>query len=199
MQFSPLHTGPFYLTETKNEIQIWCRRGNNKKYTCTQLFKTFEANPATQNLCPAMSLQYLRQLAQQHNMPIEYQETKKIEGWCLKPKGMLHILWERGFIDPQKTNRQIWNEFNVDHKKDAEDNNIAGTSLKEMIGNLPDFKNEMTLLKFHASKLQVQLRCSPKYHPKIAGEAIEFCLALTKNTYRQYKLSDKKKNKREIF
>lgn len=58
--------------------------------------------------------------------------------------------------------------------------------------NLPDFKEEVTLLQFRAQQLGVQLRCSPKYHPEIAGEAIEFYWASSKNTYRRHPLKDKR-------
>ena len=57
---------------------------------------------------------------------------------------------------------------------------IPGSGLKEMILNLPDFINEMTLLQYQAQKLGVSIDCSPKYHPEIAGEGIEFCWGLTK-------------------
>ena len=79
-------------------------------------------------------------------------------------------------------------------KKSNQDSNeiIPGSSLKQAIQNLPDFKEEVTLLQYRAHQLEVQLRCSPKYHPEIAGEAIEFCWAASKNTYRRYKLEDKR-------
>jgi hypothetical protein len=40
------------------------------------------------------------EVCKQNNIP--YKVTTKIinEGWNGKPKGMLQILWERGFIDP---------------------------------------------------------------------------------------------------
>lgn len=55
-----------------------------------------------------------------------------------------------------------------------------------------DFKEEITLLQFRAEQLGVKLRCSPKYHPEIAGEAVEFCWASSKNTYRRKKIEDKR-------
>ena len=35
--------------------------------------------------------------------------------------------------------------------------------------------------------------CSPKYHPEIAGEGIEFCWGVAKNTYRGKTISEKKR------
>ena len=49
------------------------------------------------------------------------------------------------------------------------------------------------MLQFRAEQLGVQINCSPKYHPEIAGEAIEFCWGLAKNDYRTKRLKDKKR------
>ena len=38
----------------------------------------------------------------------------------------------------------------------------------------------------------MEICCSPKYHPEIAGESIEFCWAFSKNNYRRCKIEDKK-------
>ena len=44
--------------------------------------------------------QAIQSKAQEHNLPrIEETKAKVIEGWENKPKGLLQILWERGFID----------------------------------------------------------------------------------------------------
>ena len=56
----------------------------------------------------------------------------------------------------------------------------------------------MTLLQLRAEQLGVKLRCSPKYHPEIAGEAIEFCWAQSKNTYRRHKIEDKRTKEKFI-
>ena len=34
--------------------------------------------------------------------------------------------------------------------------------------------------------------CSPKFHPEVAGEGIEFCWGLSKNTYCKYSVEDKR-------
>ena len=103
---------------------------------------------------------------------------------------MLQILWERGFIDSNKSVR----DYSTNGKKSHKDSNkiIPGSSLKELIQNLPDFKEELTLLQFRAQQLGVQVCCSPKYHPEIAGEDVEFCWAMSKNAYRKYQLKVKR-------
>ena len=106
---------------------------------------------------------------------------------------MLQILWERGFLDPTKSVKELMRQYNSDFKKDRETKeSIPGTSLRHIVGNLPDFKQEITLLQFRAKQLGVSIDCSPKFHPEIAGEGIEFCWGLSKNTYRRYSIEDKR-------
>ena len=55
-----------------------------------------------------------------------------------------------------------------------------GTSLKDMMADLPDFVEEKTLLQYHAESRsiedgqQILLIRSPKCHPEVAGEGIEY-------------------------
>ena len=58
--------------------------------------------------------------------------------------------------------------------------------------NLPDFKQEITLLQFRAKQLGVSIDCSLKFHPEIAGEGIEFCWGLSKKSYRKYSIEEKR-------
>jgi hypothetical protein len=44
----------------------------------------------------------LQILCKQKNIPIEEELDEVVEGWEGKPKGMLQIMWERGFVDPSK-------------------------------------------------------------------------------------------------
>ena len=106
---------------------------------------------------------------------------------------MLQILWERGFLDPTKSVKELMRQYNSDFKKNRETKEpIPGTSLRHIVGNLPDFKQEITLLQFRANQLGVSIDCSPKFHPEIAGEGIELCWGLSKNTYRRYSIEDKR-------
>ncbi len=58
-----------------------------------------------------------------------------MEGWEGKPKGVLQILWERGFIDPAKKKE----DHTIDGKKDALGTVDPGTSLKRLMRLLTDF------------------------------------------------------------
>ena len=41
-------------------------------------------------------------IAQSHGLETQCQKDNRKEGWLNKPKGLLQVLWERGFIDGTK-------------------------------------------------------------------------------------------------
>ena len=109
-----------------------------------------------------------------------------------KPKGLLQILWERGYINPDLSGKECVRHYALNGKKDANGDINPETNLKETVSNLPDFKKELTLLQFCAHQLGVTVDCSPKYHPEIVGKGIEFCWGIAKNNYRGRTLAEKK-------
>ena len=75
------------------------------------------------------TLKQLQTICERNNLPIEKIEQKIVEGWSGKPKGMLQVLWERGFIDPDKKE----SDYTVCGKKD-DFQNLIPTQVCE---NLP--------------------------------------------------------------
>ena len=73
-------------------------------------------------------------------------------------------------------------------KKNAQNEVDLSTLLEYLISNLPDFKAELTQLQFMARKFGATVKCSPKYHPEIAGKGIEFNWGCAKKWYRQQPL-----------
>ena len=57
-----------------------------------------------------------------------------------------------------------------------------------------DFMQEITLLQYHAGKMGVIIDRTPKCHPEIAGEGVEFAWALAKLKYRRAPIG-RKRNK----
>jgi hypothetical protein len=43
----------------------------------------------------------LKKIAENNGIRTIFQEQKKEEGWEGKPKGMLQVLWEQGWVDEQ--------------------------------------------------------------------------------------------------
>jgi hypothetical protein len=106
-------------------------------------------------------------------LPTMYLHIPISEGWVDKPKGTTQELYERGLLKPGKNTLQ---------KKSS-----------ILLKNLPDFTNKLTQLQYIGSLLDVYIDCSPKFHPEIADEGVEFCWGLSKNTYMLYPIKDKKK------
>ena len=76
--------------------------------------------------------------------------------------------------------------------KDEYGHTIPNTSLKEMMNSLVDFSEEETLLHYHGRLLGVTVDRTPKCHPEIAGEGIEYCWAAAKMSYCQLRISEKR-------
>ena len=65
--------------------------------------------------------------------------------------------------------------------------------LKYLMGLLPDFVNEKTLLHFHGEKLGCIIYNSPKCTPEIAGEGIEYDWGVSKLYYKAQDIDRKRK------
>jgi hypothetical protein len=133
------------------------------------------------------------------------ERPKIIEGWMGKPKGAFQVLFERGFIQVKdhQTVADAFKSYTMAGKKNDAGVVIVSTSIKEMISSLPGFVDEKTLLQFHAEgrsiddSQQITLIRSPKCHPEVAGEGIEYDWAASKSWYRE--LPAVKKNTKEKF
>ncbi len=130
----------------------------------------------------------LQERAKNFNLPVEKEVDQIEEGWVGKPKGMLQVLWERGFIDPAKG----WNDYTLNRKKDNFGNIIFATSVKSLTQSLLDFLEEETLLQYHGRLIGVLVDQTPICHPELAGEGIEYCWACSKGFYRCLPLKSKK-------
>jgi hypothetical protein len=86
------------------------------------------------------------------------------EGWEGKPEGMLQILFERGFINPERMS-----EYTVDGKNDAFGNHVTDTCLRYWMDQLSDFQDEETLLQYHGRQIGGKVDRMPKCHPEMAG------------------------------
>ena len=135
-----------------------------------------------------------KDIALKHEIPLKYSHPKVIEGWMNKPKGIMQILFERGFVDGTLSVND-YTEKGLKNRNGPIDTSIK---FKDIISNLPDFVNEQSRLQYFANKLGVTVKSSPKYHPEIAGEGIEYCWGLSKGWYRKQSLS-LKKNKQGFY
>jgi len=134
-----------------------------------------------------MTVRELRKIASNLGMATTRTVTQRfITGWAGKGKGLLQVLWERGWIDDTKTSQ---------YKKVVIDD--AGFPVKEfslemMLDSCVDFANETTQLEYICKSLGAEALITTKYHAEYAGEGIEYSWGAAKAMYRRYPLASKK-------
>jgi len=109
-----------------------------------------------------------------------------------KQKGILQVLWERGFIDEANIN-----QYTMDGRKDAFGVHQPQTSLKHLLSSCTDFEEEESLLQSMGRRMGVLVDRTPKCHCELAGEGIEYSWGCSKNYYRSLPLKEKKT--KELF
>ena len=187
MNFVPSDAEPYWMTEAE-------KHSNRKDRPSGKKIKRFRNKGdllkelQSRGVSAKGRKDELQILCKQNNIPIEEELDEVVEGWEGKPKGMLQILWERGFVDPSKKKE----DYTLQGKKDAFGKVNPETSLKHLMSLLTDFIEEETLLQYHARLLKVKVVRTPKCHPEIAGEGIEYGWGCGKGFYRRLPLSAKK-------
>ena len=100
MQFAEDDLGPCYFSESERIIRrhdIDTGESREVENTKAKLISLLKESGVSD---PCGNKEKLQELAKARGLPIKY--TKKVikEGWVMKPKGALQILYERGWIDP---------------------------------------------------------------------------------------------------
>ena len=118
----------------------------------------------------------LVELSRLKNVDVIKNEKSIREGWCGKPKGMLHILYERGHIDKSLvTNPRIMRYSNKGENNDFDKNGIIKEeykkySLTHLLSNCKDVMNEKTDLQHLCDNLGNSISSNhsilftPKFH-----------------------------------
>jgi hypothetical protein len=132
------------------------------------------------------TLDELTQFATNNEIALFVDRPVKKLGWLGAPKGLLQVLWERGFIDDQR-------KFKMHGKADP----VTGvvdlkTSLTYILSQCPDFRDEETALQHLGSTIGVTVDCTPKFHAELAGEGIEYSWGYAKQVYRRQPVALKK-------
>ena len=119
-------------------------------------------------------------------VPLNITHPKIIKGWSGKAKGLLQIIWERGFIDASKITN-----YNL-HAWDSDEECIPEYSLVDLMKSCTDFMEELSQLEAIGENLGVKVITTTKYHAEIAGEGIEYSWGSAKSMYRKIPLGEKK-------
>jgi hypothetical protein len=195
MNFQDGDCGPFYLSQADREASKFdCRTGGT--VTKKRKKEKLEQDLAAIGVVAKGTRDQLAKVCEQNNLPV--QDTTEIikDGWVGKPKGMLQVLWERGYIDPSIQPTKAQEYYTNDGKKDAFGNLIEGSSLRKMMKELLDFIEEETLLQYHGKLLGVTVDRTPKCHPEMAGEGVEYSWGCAKGLYRWLSIAEKKKKEK---
>mmetsp|Transcript_24742 Transcript_24742/g.40115 ORF Transcript_24742/g.40115 Transcript_24742/m.40115 type:complete len:503 (+) Transcript_24742:505-2013(+) len=133
----------------------------------------------------------LQERCRNANIPVKKQVPKfKHKTFIGMSKGKFQILLERGFINPD---RSTWKKYTLEGTRDERGQINNRYCLNHLMGLLPDFENEKTLLHHHGEALGCIIYNSPKCTPEIAGEGIEYDWGVSKLYYKAQDVDRKRK------
>jgi hypothetical protein len=142
----------------------------------------------------------LQGIATARNIDLKVIESKLIEGWAGKPKGLLQVLWETGWINPDVDLKKYikagkpGRDFEDDGDLKAD---VAPFVLKHLMVSRPDFKQELSDLQHLGTEISSETNSvivdfTPKYHAEIAGEGVECGWGFAKKIHRRMPLKMKR-------
>ena len=111
-------------------------------------------------------------MARAKDIDITTNVTRERKGWQGQPKGLLQVLWERGWIDTGNLDK-----YTMSPASDADGEVLEGAeqwSLLCLMASCLDFAKELTALQHVGKELGVLVIISPKFHAELAGEGIEY-------------------------
>ena len=194
--FQPGDTGPFWMTVEERELNRHDRLlpplpGNPRTRNKTIAELKAELQPLNiLNERRSYRLTELQELAQTNNIETKIVRTREKKGWEGQPKGLLQVLWERGWIDEGQLQK-----YTMVPATDDDGQVLDGAeewSLRVLMASCLDFAEEMTALQHVGNELGVAVIISPKFHAELAGEGIEYSWGITKALYRRKPLHSKR-------
>ena len=133
----------------------------------------------------------MQEFAQANNIPLVVEEIVQYPGWLGKPKGLLQICWERGYIDCGEDGKG-WKKYSIKGTLLPGGGCDASKSLVEILSNCTDFRQEESALEHLGRTRGVLVDKTPKFHAELAGEGIEYSWGFLKGIYRRIPLEEKK-------
>jgi hypothetical protein len=160
----PIEEGPINLSKEEREKQKYDRPTGElkkKEKTTAMLLAELKISPANRSKFRKAEL---ITMAKEAGIKTEYEEPVILEGWYGKPKGMLQVLWERGFIDDTQLNKYcktVPNSWkNEDGSiKDNKKEDVTKFVFSEMLAKCKDFATEITHLEHIV--MQISEKCLP--------------------------------------
>jgi hypothetical protein len=183
-------TGPFHLSDEEKVARrndYSTGKTEEKKKTKARLKQELEAKGVVFSTKRSLTLKELVDLAEANEIELKESLDKVHQGWLGQPKGLLQVARERGLIDPDKLSF-----YTLTGRKGVDGAIDESSSLRQILTNCSDFRNELTHLQVMADVLGVKVDFTPKFHAEMAGEGIEYSWAHAKGNYRRKPLSRKR-------
>ena len=133
----------------------------------------------------------LQELARNKEIETRVVRTREKKGWEGRQKGLLQVLWERGWIDEAQLDRYTM-DIATDGDRGEALEGAENWSLKFLMASCLDFAEEMTALQHVGNQLGVSVIITPKFHAELAGEGVEYSWGIAKGIYRRKPLKSKK-------
>jgi hypothetical protein len=187
MVFESTDPGPFYLDTIQKEKRRLDEKTGKMITKVIPKTRLIQMLKDMNILNPVGNLKHLQAQCSALDLPVTYTEEKILEGWVGKPKGSLQVLYERGWIDPEQ-----WRMYTDKGRMDEMGILMEHTSLNLLMQKQSDFATELTLLQFYCCKMGATVDRTPKCHPELAGEGIEYIWAMAKLYYRHQPLARKR-------
>jgi hypothetical protein len=187
--FQESDDGPFWLSEEEKLGQKFDRIvGGERQVDKTKADLARELSQGQIHVIDPRKYRLVRlqEMAGERNIDLKRNETSKKEGWVGKQKGLMQVLWERGWID--ESNLQ---EYQV-LRKDDEGEVIDDFSLGVLMASCLDFADEITEMEARGETMGIRVVSTTKFHAELAGEGIEYAWACAKGWYRAQPLNSKK-------
>jgi hypothetical protein len=106
-----------------------------------------------------------------NSIEINRSHTPKIkEGWLGKAKGLLQVLWERGFIETNKLS-----SYTLTGKKNEFGIVDESLSLRHLMSMCPDFLNEEGMMEHIGKRLGVEVMLTPKCMLNLLVKELNIC------------------------
>jgi hypothetical protein len=123
----------------------------------------------------------LRDFARSNNIDLKKLKTREKKGWEGQLKGLLQVLWERGWIDHDHYDR-----YRMDPATNEDGEVLEGAeymSLQCLMACCLDFAEERTALQHVGDELGAAVIITPKFHAELAGEGVEYSWGISKGVY----------------
>jgi len=187
MVFKETDDGPFWMSTEQRENTRLDKEVQDKVKTRTLRKEELKKLLEEKGLPVRGTAKDLIKRAEENGISSKVTTAKIIEGWQGKPKGLLQVLWERGFIDETNLDR-----YTLNGRQDVFGVLIPETSLLYLMANCEDFEEEESLLQANGREMGVLVDRTPKCHCELAGEGIEYTWGCSKNYYRALNLQEKR-------